>query len=78
MDINICRSSKYLYRNVSGKSFAYTEYFHYIYIIYKDRDMNKVIKQKWTDKDKFYREDLFTRAFDRLADRYAKARKQKA
>ena len=40
--------------------------------------MNKVIKQKWTDKDKFYREDLFTRAFDKLADRYAKARKQKA
>ncbi len=34
--------------------------------------MNKIIKQKWTDKDKFYREDLFTRAFDRLADRYAK------
>jgi|TARA_A100001201_G_scaffold96268_1_gene83203 hypothetical protein len=40
--------------------------------------MNKIIKQKWMDKDKFYREDLFTRAFDKLADRYAKARKQKA
>ena len=40
--------------------------------------MNKTIKQKWTDKDKFYREDLFTRAFDKLADRYAKARKNKA
>ena len=39
--------------------------------------MNKIIKQKWTDKDKFYREDLFTKAFDNLADRYAKAREHK-
>ncbi len=37
--------------------------------------MNRVIKQKWTDKNKFYREDLFTRAFDKLAERYEKARK---